>query len=191
MGWIKDQGGFRLLFGGFPISAANDEINKWIADNLGVNATAQVCLNFEDVSFKGFKMKLASIAMQTKYNDNPDKMFDCMATLKALGCKYQGSHIWVSYEKPPHIRERNSKMTQAREAMTRMPNVPDDDIIMKYSENYIEFQGDIVANFDTKTKRIVWSQPGCQAAGINFATIKSKLAQVVKETMSTRRRTTA
>ena len=82
-------------------------------------------------------------------------------------------------------------MTQAREAMTRMPNVLDDDIIMKYSENYIEFQGGIVANFDTKTKRIVWSQPGCQAAGINFATMKSKHAQVVKETMSTRRRTTA
>ena len=155
MGWIKDQGGFKLLFGGFPISATNDEIRKWVDDNLSPNATAQLCLDFEQITIKGFKMKLACIAMQTKYNDNQDKMFDCMNTLKALGCKFQGTHIWVSYEKPPHVRERNSKMSQAREAMTRMPNVSDADIIMRYSENYIEFQGDIVANFDTKTKRNV------------------------------------
>ena len=75
--------------------------------------------------------------------------------------------------------------------MTRMQNVSDADIIMRYSENYIEFKGDIMANFDTKMKRIVWSQGGCQSAGVNFATMKAKHAEVVKETMNSRRRTTA
>ena len=191
MGWIKDQGGFKLLFGGFPISASNDEIRKWIDDNLSANPTAQQCLDFDQITIKGFKMKLASIPMQTKCNDNTDKMFDCMNTLKALSCTFQGTHVWISYEKPPHIRERNSKMTQARDAMTRMPNVSEADVIMRYSENYIEFKGDIVANFDTKMKRILWSQGGCQSAGVNFATMKAKHAEVVKETMNSRRRTTA
>ena len=141
-----------MLLGGSPMTASNDEIKQWIGGAVGQNPIAAQTLNLEAGAIKGVRMKLAVIPCKPEFKDNTDKVFDTINTLKLPDSKFNNVPIWIGYEKPPHIRDRNSKLQQARQSLQKM-GANEGDILVRFSEHYIEYKGDVVAHFNTKLKR--------------------------------------
>ena len=83
---------------------------------------------------------------------------------------------------------RNRLLTNARNAVANSTGKIADDVMVRFDEHYVEYDGDVVAHFDTQLKTIAWSAPGLLRAGIDSKRCRANYQDMVKGQMGGRGR---